>query len=298
MSTADPKQLVEDARRGGYAVGAFNVHNDETTQALLQAAERAQAPVFLQLGRAVIPHMGLRKAFEMTERNARESGASYVIHLDHGSFEEVIEALRLGLPSVMFDGAHLPLDENIAETRRVVEIAHAFGAIVEAELGRIPDADEAVEWSSYYTDVREAERFVAETGVDLLAISVGVVHGVPVGQPQELAVERIKEIQAVVPVPLVLHGASGLDDQEVDAAIRNGVHKLNADTDLRHAFRRGIEQTWGLGDRQLEEAMRVGKELMTEATIEKMRLYGCAGRVASDDAAAVPALSDLASQLS
>ncbi|MDA8103502.1 MAG: class II fructose-bisphosphate aldolase [Nitrospiraceae bacterium] len=298
MSTADPRQLVEDARRGGYAVGAFNVHNDETTQALLRAAELAHSPVFLQIGRAVIPHMGLRKAFEMTERNARDSNANYVIHLDHGSFDEVIDALRLGLSSVMFDGAHLGLDDNIRETRRVVEIAHTFGAMVEAELGRIPDADQPVEWSSYYTDVKEAERFVAETGVDLLAISVGVVHGVPIGRPQELAVERIKEIQAVVPVPLVLHGASGLANHEVDAAIHNGVHKLNADTDLRHAFRRGIEQTWGQGDRQLEEAMRLGKELMTEATIEKMRLYGCAGRVEARGASTVSTLSGLALELS
>lgn len=278
MSSIDPKQTIERARHGGYAVGAFNVHSDETTQALLRAAEMAQAPVFLQIGRAVIPHMGLKKAFEMTQRNALESSADYVIHLDHGSLEEVIDALRLGFASVMYDGAALPLEENIRTTRRVVEIAHAFGATVEAELGRIPDADEVVDWESYYTDVREAEQFVAQTGVDFLAISVGVVHGVPTGAPQRLAVERIREIQAVVPVPLVLHGASGLADEEVRAAIQNGVHKLNADTDLRHAFRQGIEQTWAQGDRQLEEALDRGRDLMVSATMEKMRLYGCAGR--------------------
>ena len=142
MSTADPRMLVEEARRGGYAVGAFNMHNDETTQALLRASEIAQAPVFLQVGRAIIPHIGVRKAFEMTRRNAEESSACYVIHLDHGSFEEVLEAIRLGFDSVMYDGAHLPLEENIRTTRRIVEIAHEFGLPVEAELGRIPDADE------------------------------------------------------------------------------------------------------------------------------------------------------------
>ena len=141
MSTADPRLLVEDARRGGYAIGAFNMHSDETTQALLQAAEIAKAPVFLQVGRAVIPHMGLRKAFEMTRRNAAESDATYVIHLDHGSHAEVLEAIRLGFDSVMYDGAHLPFEENIRSTRRLVEIAHEFGLPVEAELGRIPDAD-------------------------------------------------------------------------------------------------------------------------------------------------------------
>ena len=278
MSTADPRRLIEDARRGGYALGAFNMHNDETTQALLRAAELASAPVFLQVGRAIIPHMGLRRAFELTRRNAEGSSAQHVIHLDHGSYEEVLEAIRLGFDSVMYDGAHLPFEENISTTRRIVEIAHEFGLPVEAELGRIPDADEPVDWAAYYTDVAEAERFVAETGVDTLAISVGVVHGVPMSEPAPLAIDRIAEIRAVVPVPLVLHGASGLPEDEVRAAIDNGVHKLNADTDLRMAFRRGIESTWAQGDRQLEEAMAHGLELMIEATVAKMRLYGCAGQ--------------------
>ena len=296
MSNADPRLLVADARAGGYAVGGFNMHNDETTQALLRAAEIADAPVFLQVGRAIIPHMGLRKAFELTRRNALESSAQYAIHLDHGSYEEVLEAIRLGFDSVMYDGAHLPFEDNITTTRRIVEIAHEFGLPVEAELGRIPDADEPVDWSSYYTDVREAERFVAETGVDTLAISVGVVHGVPLAEPAPLAIDRITDIRAVVPVPLVLHGASGVPAAEVRAAIDNGVHKLNADTDLRAAFRRGIESTWAQGDRQLEEAMRRGTELMIEATIEKMRLYGCAGRSQGSPVsgldARTPALAD------
>lgn len=290
MSNADPRQLVEDARRGGYAVGAFNMHSDETTQALLRAAEIAQAPVFLQVGRAVIPHMGVRKAFEMTRRIAAESDAVHVIHLDHGSHEEVLEAIRLGFDSVMYDGAHLPFEDNIRSTRRIVEIAHEFGIPVEAELGRIPDADEAVDWSSYYTDVQEAERFVAETGVDTLAISVGVVHGVPMTEPAPLALDRIAEIRDVVPVPLVLHGASGVPADDVRAAIGKGVAKLNADTDLRLAFRKGIEKTWAEGDRQLEEALRAGRELMVEATVEKMRLYRCAGRAAAGGTVAAPAL--------
>jgi len=279
LSIADPLQLVEDARRGGYAVGAFNVHSDETTQALLRAAEIAQAPVFLQIGRAVIPHMGVRRAFEMTRRNAAESTARSAIHLDHGSHDEVLEAIRLGFDSVMYDGAHLPFEDNIRSTRRIVEVAHDFGLPVEAELGRIPDAGEAVDWSSYYTDVAEAERFVAETGVDTLAISVGVVHGVPMTEPAPLDLARIAEIRDVVPVPLVLHGASGVPADDIRAAIANGISKLNADTDLRIAFRRGIEETWAHGDRQLEEALRAGRDLMIEATLEKMRLYGVAGRV-------------------
>jgi ketose-bisphosphate aldolase len=278
MPQVDPRRIVRDAVEGGYAVGAFNMHNEETTEALVRAAERAQSPVFLQVGRAIVPHMGLKKAYEMTKRIAEESDAEYVIHLDHGPWDEVFEAIKLGFTSIMYDGAHLPFEENIRTTRKVVEVAHSFGIPVEAELGKIPDADQEVDWSSYYTNVAEAERFVAETGVDFLAISVGIVHGVPMATAQPLDIQRVKEIEAAVGIPLVLHGASGVPDAEIRAAMAAGVHKFNADTDLRLAFRSGIEAVWSQGDRQLEDAMAEGRERMIKATIEKMELYGCAGK--------------------
>ncbi|MCH6472612.1 class II fructose-bisphosphate aldolase [Sinomonas terrae] len=278
MPQVDPRQTIQDAAEGGYAVGAFNMHNEETTEALVRAAERAKAPVFLQVGRAIVPHMGLKRAYEMTRRVAEESEANYVIHLDHGPWDEVFEAIKLGFTSIMYDGAHLPFEENIRTTRKVVEVAHAFGIPVEAELGKIPNADEQVDWSAYYTDVAEAERFVAETGIDFLAISVGIVHGVPLAKPQPLDIQRVKEIEAAVGIPLVLHGASGVPDNEILAAMAAGVHKFNADTDLRLAFRSGIEAMWAQGDRQLEDAMTEGRERMIAATVKKMELYGCAGK--------------------
>lgn len=279
MGTVDPREVIRHAVTDGYAVGAFNMHNEETTEALVMAAEQAQAPVFLQVGRALIPHVGVRRAFEMTRRVAEASEADYVIHLDHGSWEEVYEAIQLGFGSIMYDGAHLPFEENIRTTRKVVEVAHAFGIPVEAELGRIPDADQQVDdWSAYYTDVAEAERFVAETGIDYLAISVGIVHGVPMSDPQPLDIPRIEQIRDVTGIPLVLHGASGLPADEVRAAMAAGVHKFNADTDLRIAFRSGMEAVWATGDRQLEEAMAVGRERMVAETVKKMDLYGCSGR--------------------
>ena len=143
---SDPRQIIEEARRGGYAVGAYNMHNEETCEALLWAAERVDSPVFMQVGRAIIPHMGVERAYELTRRIAERSNAKYVIHLDHGSWDEVMLALKLGFTSVMYDGAHLPFEENIETTRKVVEIAHAFGVPVEAELGKIPDAGENVDW--------------------------------------------------------------------------------------------------------------------------------------------------------
>lgn len=279
MPWTDPRKLIEGASKGGYAIGAFNMHNVETTEALVWAAEEAKAPIFLQVGRAIIPHMGVSKAFEMTKRVAEELSADFVIHLDHGSWDECIEAIRLGFNSIMYDGAHLPFEENIRTTRRIVEIAHDFGIPLEAELGKIPDVGESVHWPDYYTDVAEATRFVAELNVDFLAISVGIVHGVIPGlKPEPLAINRIKEIRDAVRIPLVLHGASGIPTDEVLAARAAGVHKFNADTDLRHAFRAGLEAVFATGDRQLEEAMAEGRKRMVAATVEKMKLYGCAGK--------------------
>ncbi|MEY3597198.1 MAG: hypothetical protein RL543_1151 [Pseudomonadota bacterium] len=279
MPWVNHRQLMSDAREGNYAIGAFNMHNDETTQALLIAAEQAKAPVVLQVGRALVPHVGLKRGFEMTKRIAEESDAQFVIHLDHGPWDECLEAIKLGFNSIMYDGAHLPFEENIKTTRRIVEIAHDFGIPVEAELGKIPDAGESVNWEDYYTDVAEAQRFVEETGVDYLAISVGIVHGVVPGvKPQPLSITRTREIRDATGIPLVLHGASGIPEDEVEAAKAAGVHKFNADTDLRHAFRAGMLDVWSEGDRQLEDAMAEGRRRMIAATIEKMRLYGCAGK--------------------
>lgn len=281
MTRVDPLGLVAAARAGGYAVGAFNMHNPETTQALLHAANAARSPIFLQIGRAIVPHMGLRAAYEMTRRELDASGVSAPIHLDHGTYDEVFEAIRLGFDSIMFDGAHLDFEENIRVTAEVVRVAHAFGIPVEAELGRIPDASDDIRWEEYYTSVEEAERFVAETRIDLLAISAGVMHGVTGIEQRPLDIERIRAIRDVTRVPLVLHGASGVPVDQLRAAIGAGVHKLNADTDLRHAFRAGVEDTWSRGDRQLEEALSVGRARMSAATVQKMHDYGCAGQAGS-----------------
>ena len=218
MGTVDPLGLVKKAQAGGYAVGAFNMHNPETTQALIRAAEIADAPVFLQVGRAIVPHMGLTEAYEMTRRELDKAEIDVPIHLDHGTYEEVFEAIKLGFDSIMFDGSHLPFEENIKRTKHVVEVAHSFGIPVEAELGSIPDASNEINWAAHYTKVEEAERFVAETGVDLLAISAGVMHGVPSQTPQPLAIELVHQIREATNVPLVLHGASGVLSYQVSHA--------------------------------------------------------------------------------
>ena len=234
VGVADPRQLVEDARRGGYAVGAFNMHNDETTQALLQAAERAQAPVFLQVGRAIIPHMGLRKAYEMTRRNAAESSARYVVHLDHGSYEEVIEAIRLGFDSVMYDGSHLDFAANVAATRELAARCHAAGVAIEAELGEVGGKD-GVHAPGARTDPADAARFVEDTGVDALAVAVGSSHAMT-ERTARLDEDLVAAISAQVPVPLVLHGSSGVPDDGLVGAVRAGMTKINIATHLNSVF--------------------------------------------------------------
>jgi ketose-bisphosphate aldolase len=272
-------EVMQRAQSEGWAVGGYNMHNPETTQALLRAAELSQSPIFMQIGRAIIPHMGLKAAFEMTKRITDQSDAEFIIHLDHGTEDEVIEAINLGFTSIMFDGAHYPFEENVKVTREMVKRCHDAGVYVEAELGKIPDVGQKVDWKDYYTDVHEAERYVNETGIDSLAISCGVVHGVmPNLAPEPLSIEVVENIRKVVSVPLVMHGASGVPDSEIEEVIAAGISKINADTDLRFAFRKGIEDIWAKGDAQLETAMSKGREYMIEATIDKMQLFGSAGK--------------------
>lgn len=278
MPKIDPIAVVERARAGGYAVGGFNMHNPESTQALILAAKQAHAPVFLQVGRAVIPHMGLADAFAMTKRELDRHDIEASIHLDHGTEEEVYLAIQLGFDSIMFDGSHLPFEENLQRTKHIVSVAHSFGIPVEAELGKIPDAALSINWEDCYTNPDEAERFVAETGVDLLAISPGVMHGVVAVALKPLAADLIAQIRDRTGVPLVLHGASGVPSSELSEAIAAGVHKLNADTDLRHVFRSGIEDVFAQGDRQFEDAMTEARSRMIVATVGKMKQYGCAGK--------------------
>lgn len=284
MRDVQARKLVYDAKAAGYAVGAVNPHNEETTQAILGGSAEADAPVFMQIGRAIIPHMGVRRAYEMVRSCEDEMNTTCCIHLDHGSKDEVVEALKLGFDSVMYDGAHLSLEENISNTRQVVQAAHFLGVPVEAELGRIPDAEDTagLDWDGYYTDVDEAARFVEETNVDYLAISVGIMHGVSDASEPWLDLERIEAIAARTGVPLVLHGASGLPEAVVKQAIKAGVAKLNVDTDLRVAFREGMQAVWSEDDRHLEEALAEGRARMQSKVAQKLRLYGGTGQAAHE----------------
>ena len=280
MRNVDARRLVYDARAGGYAVGAINHHNEETAQAILLGARDADAPVFVQIGRAIIPHMGIKKAFDIVRRCEEETGKTACIHLDHGGYDEVVEALKLGVDSIMYDGAHLPFEENIKSTRKVVEAAHFLGVPVEAELGRIPEVGDlaGVDWEDYYTDVDEAARFAEETSVDFLAISVGIFHGVSETTQPSLDMGRTKALAAATGIPLVLHGVSGVPDAMVRGAIAAGGAKLHLGPAVRTKCREGIEAVWREGDKHLEKAMSEGRNRMRTEVARKLGLFGSAGR--------------------
>jgi fructose-bisphosphate aldolase class II len=277
------KKMLDRARAGGYGVGAFSAHNAETIQAILAAAEEEQAPVMIQIGQRVIRSIGMEPMVRMIESFGRKSEATVAIHLDHGnSFEQAIEAIQLGFQTVMYDGSHHPLEINIANTRKVSEAAHAVGISVEGELGRIGGVEDDIsvdEKDAMVTDVNEAIRYVEETGIDSLAISIGTAHGLYKGEPK-LRFDRLAEIASVIPLPLVLHGGSGVPDEAIRKAISLGIAKINVDTELRQAFALKSQEIWRNDPDEYHLAIVFGaaKEAMKEKVKEKIRLFGSGGR--------------------
>ena len=234
------KDLLEKARVGGYAVPAFNVDNLESVLGVLRAAENTGRPVIIQTIPRTLKYGGV-PAYSALVRALYKGNPDISIHLDHGGDLAICSAcIDAGYTSVMIDGSALAFDDNVELTKKAVQLAHPRGVSVEGELGTIGGKEET-ESVVRYTEVAEAEEFVARTGVDSLAIGVGTAHGVYKGVPH-IAVDRIEEIAAKVDVPLVLHGASGLSDDVVRACIRAGISKINFATQLRQAFTQGLKE--------------------------------------------------------
>lgn len=234
------KVLLDNARRGGYAVPAFNVDNLESVIGVLRAAENTGRPVIVQTIPRTLKYGGI-PAYSALVRALYKGNPDISIHLDHGGDVAICKAcIDAGYTSVMIDGSALDFYGNVALTKEVVGLAHPLGVSVEGELGTIGGKEET-EAQVRYTEVAEAEEFVALTGVDSLAIGVGTAHGVYKGVPH-IAVDRIEEIAAKVDVPLVLHGASGLSDDVIRACIKAGISKINFATQLRQAFTAGLKQ--------------------------------------------------------
>jgi tagatose 1,6-diphosphate aldolase GatY/KbaY len=229
---------LQAAWRDGLALGAFSTYCLEQTQAICDAAAAVGEPVILQAGSSTFRHAGRSALIEQALHAARACDVPVGVHLDHSrDVDEVQTCLKAGYTSVMVDGSHLPFEENVALTRRVVSLARRVGAWTEGELGAIPgDEDRSTDAAAgAFTDPARAEEFVARTRVDALAVAVGNVHGLT-AEPRPLDFELLRSIRRRVAVPLVLHGASGLTELDLVKAIGLGVAKINVNTELRQAF--------------------------------------------------------------
>ncbi|MCH3956391.1 MAG: class II fructose-bisphosphate aldolase, partial [Olsenella sp.] len=237
------KDMLERAQEGHYAVGAFNVENLEFVMAVIRAAEERRSPVIMQTTPGTVKYASLDYFAAMARVAAENASVPVALHLDHGDgFDRCVQAMRAGYTSVMIDGSHVPFEDNIALTASVTTVAGPIDLPVEAELGKVggkEDDGPAVEGENPYTDPDEAVEFVARTRCTSLAVGVGTAHGVYTGTPH---IEQgvLKEIRRRVDVPLVLHGTSGVPDDQVAEAIQNGICKVNYATELRQAFMRGF----------------------------------------------------------
>lgn len=276
-------ELLLDARKNGYAVGAFNVNNMEIVQAIIEAAEETNSPVILQASQGGIKYAGIEYIAALGLTAARNAKVPVALHLDHGTdFDQVMLCIRHGFTSVMIDGSRFALDENIAYTKKVIEVAHAVGVSVEAELGKIGGTEDHItvdEKDATFTDPEEALRFVNETNVDFLAIAVGTAHGVYKGIPK-IDFDRITAIRNLIDIPLVLHGSSGVPEEALKQAIPLGINKINIDTDLRIAFANGVKEFIKNNPDNIDPRKIIGpaKIAMREKIIEKMHIFGSAGR--------------------
>ena len=238
------KEMLQKAREGKYAIGAFNVENMEMVMAVLAAAEAKNSPVIMQTTPGTIKYAGVDYYYANVAAAAKRSYVPVVMHLDHGdSFQRAMAAYRAGYTSIMIDGSKLPFEDNIDLTKRVVDACHPGDVYVEGELGKVGGKEDDLEGDddNPYTDPEEAKIFVEKTGVDYLAIGVGTAHGVYKGIPK-VNTDLIATIHDMVDVPLVLHGTSGVPDEQVITAVKNGICKVNYATDLRIAFTRGVKE--------------------------------------------------------
>lgn len=310
MPLVTSTKMFEDAYKGGYAVGAFNVNNMEIIQGIVQAGTKLNAPMILQVSKGARAYANHTYLVKLVEAAVETSGLPIVLHLDHGpDFETCKACIDGGFTSVMIDGSHLPYEENVALTKKVVDYAHDHGVVVEGELGRLAGIEDDVKVSdedSSYTKPEEVCDFVGRTGVDSLAIAIGTSHGAykfKPGQDPKLRIDILEEVEKKLPgFPIVLHGASsvipefveeinkyggkmdnaiGIPESELRKAAEHAVCKINIDSDLRLAMTAAIrkymaENPSHFDPRQYLAPARAAIEGMVEHKI--LEVLGCAGK--------------------
>jgi fructose-bisphosphate aldolase class II len=294
------KDLVSRAREHGYAVGAFNAVNMESAQAIFGAAEETRSPFIIQITQTTLRYTEPEELFALIRARGEKATVPFAIHLDHGrSFEVCMRFLRLGVTSLMIDGSlqedgknPRSYEENVEVTRRVAAAAHAMGVTVEAEIGRLGQIGGEEQTEGHLTDPGEAARFVAETDIDMLAVGIGTTHGLFRGIPH-IAHDRLAEIAARVPIPLVMHGGTGVPDDDVRKGISLGIAKVNIDTQIRVAFYdtvidevHRIEQEFSEVDAagvvrkyDVRKVLGPTREAMQRAVADRMAVFGSVGKV-------------------
>lgn len=269
------KDMLIKARREGYAVPAFNIHNLETIQTVIEAAVEMKSPVILAATPGTMNYAGRAYIQAIAEVAAQENEIPIALHLDHHeTLESIEESLKLGTKSVMIDGSHNSFEENIELTKTVVELAHSYGATVEAELGKLvgQEDDLIVEAKdAAYTDPETVVEFVERTGVDTLAVAIGAGHGVYETKP-ELDFERLETIKNLIGIPIILHGASGISKEDVQKCIALGCAKVNISTELKIPFSTALRQFLieHPNESDTRKYMGPAKEKMKEAAISKI----------------------------
>ncbi len=286
MPLVSMTEMLNRAKEGKYAVGQFNINNLEFTQAILQAAQEEKAPVILGVSEGAARYMGGFKLIVGIVTALLEEYKITVpvaIHLDHGSsFEKCIEAIHAGFTSVMIDGSHFPLDENIALTKRVIDVAHTLGVSVEAELGRIGGQEDDLtvdDADAAYAIPAECARLVSKTGVDCFAPALGSVHGPYKGEPN-LGFERMEEIRNLTNLPLVLHGGTGIPTKDITKAISLGTSKINVNTESQLSSAAKVRQVLAENADLYDPRKYLGpaRDAIKATVINKMREFGSSNR--------------------
>lgn len=271
------REVLKDAQEKKYGVGLFNTVNLEMAKGVLAAAEELKSPVIIGTAEVLLPYASLEELAYFLVPMAKKASVPVVLHYDHGlTDKKIVEAMRLGFSSIMYDCSTDTYENNIARVAQMVKIADMFGASVEGELGHVGANDESAGDDSIYTEPEQARDFAQRTGVDALAVAIGTAHGAYKQKPR-LDIGRLAEISRTVPVPLVLHGGSGLSDEEFKNCVANGISKINIFTDINCAAAKAAHDFYkegcGLTDiqNQITEAVK-------QETMKKMRIFGSAGR--------------------
>ena len=279
---------IQAARGSGSAIGAFNANTMEQMQAIVLAAQAENAPTIIQVSHRALQYVGngnvitgLQTMAALGKVAAASVDVPVSLHLDHADEDEVLQAIALGFTSVMFDGGDLPFEENATTTRRLTKIAHSAGVCMEAEIGEVPKPDGAAYDPAGIdlTTPEDAESFVYTTGVDMLAIALGSVHGLK-DKSVSLDLERLDAIRAAVDVPLVLHGSSGVNDDDIMRGIKLGLAKINVATQMSKAFTGAVRDVLA-ADEELVDPRKYlgpGREAQTAAVRERIRLFGASGK--------------------